>query len=177
MNFFFKNRKSTSTWLRSIQHYREWKRKPQSIFLTTYHDRFFQNLKKYFYAIFIKELCIILILQPKNEGKCFEYWHASRCKVHFRNGLGQQLWWPKWTWPIYLMYSPYIGALKFTDGKNFARAYRARFSFFSKIENRPLHGSNRWIIIMNQKYTPWRFFEAITVDIQYSQPFPSFFWL
>ena len=44
--YFFKNRKLTSTWLRSIQHHRRWKSKPQSIFLTNYHDRLYPKLEK-----------------------------------------------------------------------------------------------------------------------------------
>ena len=50
--FFFKNRKSTSTWLRSIQNYWRWKNKPQSIFLTTYHDGPHPKLEKIFLYYF-----------------------------------------------------------------------------------------------------------------------------
>ena len=86
--------------------------------------------------------------------------HAGRCKVHFRNGLGQQLWWPKWTWPIYLMYSPYIGALKFIDGKNFARAYRARFSFFSIVPKMVEKGAPRDPLLMYWWWYFWKW-EAV----------------
>ena len=44
---------------------------------------YIQNLKKYFYAFFIKKSCIILILQPKNEGKYFEH-SISYFKLHLQ---------------------------------------------------------------------------------------------
>ena len=53
---FFKNRKLTFTWLRSVQHYRKWKSKPQSIFLTTHHDRLYPKLLKIFLCYFYEEI-------------------------------------------------------------------------------------------------------------------------
>ena len=87
---FFKNRKLTSTWLKSIQQYWRWKNKSQS-------------MKKYFYAIFIKESCILSSWSKKMkenvlnieyglhagapEGasqKCFQKWFTKRLKKIFK---------------------------------------------------------------------------------------------
>ena len=93
---FFKNRKLTSIWLRSIQYYRRWRSKSHSTFYRTYHDWLYAKLWKIF-------LCYLSYFQRAQGGAPRG---PARCTSNFGQNFSQSYVIEyKWSnWCIYAWY-------------------------------------------------------------------------